>query len=704
MDHQAAGIRQRLAGLRARARLALGLRGAATLLLAGLGLCLLSFALDRTLRLTVEARAAVLLGMLGVIAWLVQGRLVRPLSVPLSDRELARVIEGLWPELDWRVLSAVEFSDPEWRPGAQVSTSLARLVVQDAERLVPSVELGRAVPGGPMFASAVRGAAFALAGLALVLAFPQGARTWAERNLLLSRSAAWPRDTRLTMVEPVLLTRAEGVAEVGTTLAVPRGAELTITVVAAGSVPSRVYLETEDQEGRSERIAFDALEVTESGRERVGRFRTSLLQLTESFSFRVVGGDDELGPVQVEVKRRPWIEAVEFQVTPPPYTGLPPRRFGLEAGSVTLPRGTQVQVAVRSSKPLREGRLIEQAIGADAAAVHTGQPSGPNGFACRFELGRTAVFAVELTDQDGLEPDQPTRFSLTAQPDAPPEVSLGLRGVGLNVTPQARLRWTVGARDDLGLGGGALRWRLARPSGEETAEEQGLSELAGQLRHESRGLLELEPKKLPLKSTVTLWGEASDKDPHGPNLGVSPSVQLRVVDDEALLNELLRRLHEQRQELERMVGEEERLAQGLSGADEATLERAPRTQRDVARAVLRAAEVVEQVVDELWTNQLLDEQAEAQLQNDVAAPLRRTEATTLAEARALAEQAQATQGEARPQVMARAGQAATRVGDELRTIVARMIRIEDLAELISLLKRTIRRQEDLLDKTRKNPR
>ena len=49
---------------------------------------------------------------------------------------------------------------------------------------------------------------------------------------------------------------------------------------------------------------------------------------------------------------------------------------------------------------------------------------------------------------------------------------------------------------------------------------------------------------------------------------------------------------------------------------------------------------------------------------------------------------------------ARAGGAAARAAQELRAIVARMIRIEDLAELIAMLKRTIRRQEELLDKTR----
>ena len=69
-------------------------------------------------------------------------------------------------------------------------------------------------------------------------------------------------------------------------------------------------------------------------------------------------------------------------------------------------------------------------------------------------------------------------------------------------------------------------------------------------------------------------------------------MQLRVVTPEQLLNELLRRMHEQRLELERMISQEEQLAQGLSGADLKTLERAPGAQRDVARTVLRASRVL----------------------------------------------------------------------------------------------------------------
>lgn len=697
---EAAEIRGRLAGVRTRARLALGLRGAATVLLAALALSLASFALDRTLRLTVEARALVLLLSGGTLLWLLRARLVHPLSVELSDRELARIVEGLTPALDWRLLSAVEFSEPTWRPEAHVSPALARLVVQDAERLSPGVAFERAVPGGPMLQSALRAAAFLGAGLLLAAAFPQGAATWARRNLLLSQSVSWPRDTRLTLLEPALLTREEGVAEVRTALAIPRGADLNLAVVASGTVPARVYLEVVGDDGREERLAFDALGTSEEQGLRVGRFRAALPQLTESFSFRVVGGDDELGPVRVDVKRRPWIEAVEFTVTPPAYTGQAARKFGLEAGNVTLPRGSRVEVAVRASKPLRRGRLVEQAVGADAAAVHTSLALGPRAFGAAFELERTAVFSLELEDEDGLEPDQPTRFSLAAQPDLPPEVVLRLRGVGLNITPLARLRWEIAARDDHGLAGGSLAWRLSVPGAPEADEELALPQLGGGPKRESRGLLELEARKLPAKAAVTVWAEAEDRDPRGPNAGAAASVQLRVVDEETLLNELLRRLHEQRQELERLIGEEERLAQGLSGADEATLERAPRTQRDVARNVLRSAEVVELVVDELWTNQLLDEQAQGQLLSEVAEPLRKLEAGSLAEGRGLAEAAQVAAAEARKDAMARAGDAAARTAGELRVIVARMIRIEDLAELVSLLKRTIRRQEDLLDKTR----
>ncbi len=688
-------VRRVLDQVRRRARVALGLRGAASLVLLVVAVSLLSFGLDRLLRLAWGSRAVILvlmLTMLGAVAW---SRLLRPLLAPLPDDELARLVEGRHPFLEWRLLSAVQFADPAWAPGPETSRSLAAAIVDDAERAAPGVEASRVVPGQPMAQASVRGGAVLLAGVLLVVSFQDAAATWARRNLLLSTTARWPQDTRLHLDVAALNTETRVVT-------LPHGSDLTISVSAEGVVPARVFVETwgdpeaaaaEGGASRDELLVLDGLGE--------GRFRAVLDEVTSGFSFVVRGGDAEEGPFRVRVIRRPWVEALTFRVTPPPHTGLPERTFGVEAGSLTLPVGTHVRLEARVTKPLVRASVEERQAGTDGAAVVRSSTITATGFTAELDLERTAAFEVDVLDQDQLGFAQPLRFSLVAQPDEAPSVQLALLGVGLNVTPQALLRARVGASDDHGVAAARLRLKVG-PAGERPPIERDttLAALAGQRSAEALAAADLGELGLEPRMAITLWAEATDADPRGPNVGTSPAVQLRVVTPEQLLGELLRRLHEQRLELERMILEEERLAQGLSGHDQATLERASRAHRDVGRAVLRAADVVEGVVAEMKSNRLLDAATWDRLTEDVADPLRALHGGLLQEARTSAEQAAAAAEGERASASVAAGLAAATVAQELKAIVARMGRIEELAELVAALKAVIQKQRDLLDKTR----
>jgi len=200
-----------------------------------------------------------------------------------------------------------------------------------------------------------------------------------------------------------------------------------------------------------------------------------------------------------------------------------------------------------------------------------------------------------------------------------------------------------------------------------------------------------------------VWAEVADNAPDAPQVGNSPTFQLRVVSSEELLNELLRRLHEQRLALERVVSEEERLALGLAGLDANVLERASRSHRDVSRVVVRCAEVVEGVVEEMISNQLLDDAAWERLRGGVAGALRRVDATTLKQARALAERcAETPAGPERAKLGIKAGERATDVALELGQILEKLGQVEDIAALIAQLKKIIREQEDELQNSRKD--
>jgi hypothetical protein len=332
--------------------------------------------------------------------------------------------------------------------------------------------------------------------------------------------------------------------------------------------------------------------------------------------------------------------------------------------------------------------------------IHTGTVvTDPPGFFATVDVERTGILDVEIFDTDTLSLERPTRFTLVAVPDQAPTVRLELFGIGLNVTPQATVRFAVAAEDDYGVVGRRLKF-IARLGGEEKPLEGERILADGPSLTAIKGVLELKDLKLEIKMSLTLWGEAVDGDPREANTGASPALQLRVVTPEALLNQLLRRLHEQRLELERMISQEEQLAQGLLGQDLKTLVRAAGAQRDVSRTVLRAADAVERVVAEMASNKLLDKGTRGRLREQVIEPLRALDIGPLTEAADLAEAALGATGPNQILAMGLAGEAAKAIATELRRIVDRMGRIEELAELVSLLKKVIREQRELLDKTK----
>ncbi len=451
--------------------------------------------------------------------------------------------------------------------------------------------------------------------------------------------------------------------------------------------------------------------------------------MTEPFAFTVAGGDAELGPYQVEVVERPWLEGLRLAVEPPAYTGLPARTFDLESTDVELPVGARVRALARVSAPLRRGWLEVEGAG-EPAAVHTGVlAEGGRALEVPLLLDRTQELRLRVEDEHGFGLDAPVRFTLRAVPDAPPAVSLALHGVGTNITRGARLRYAVEARDEYGLQGGALRLRITggeppaqagAPAGGGTAPgaeagepppprevEDALASLGGGGREAAAaGVRELEGLELPLRAAVTVWAEARDGNPSGAaasgpgQVGASAAVHLRVVPDEELINELLRRLQEVRLQLERLADEEDRLAAGLRGSERAAaIERAAPVQHDVSRSATRAGDTVEGVVDELETNQLLDAPAWERLRRQVVAPLRALPDAALARALTAAEAAAAD-----PAGAASAAEGAADVARELRAIAARIGQLEDLAALVAELKRLIREQHELLDRTRRAAR
>ena len=117
VENALAPVYRRIDDLRRTMRRRFLLDGLLVLAATALGLVVLSFAFDRLLDLPLGVRAVFNGAIVIIVLVTVYRRVIRPLSVPLTDEGLALAIEARRPDMRDRVISALQFArqieDPE---------------------------------------------------------------------------------------------------------------------------------------------------------------------------------------------------------------------------------------------------------------------------------------------------------------------------------------------------------------------------------------------------------------------------------------------------------------------------------------------------------------------------------------------------------------------------------------------------------------
>jgi hypothetical protein len=390
---------ERLVALRARTRLHLAIDGVASTSLAFVTICLVSFGVDRVFRLPQGQRAIMLAILVGACGTLVWRRLISRLRVALPLVELARAVEKRSPQLDWRLVSAVQFLENEDPRG---SFELARMVVDEAQVAAANIAFSDVLDTSAVGLRAFKGGVVLACGLALVLGFTQQARTWFQRCILLSSTIEWPKDTQLIITTQCgAVVNQVAVIENGLQViktirvAVPRGSDLAVIVSARGSIPTRAT------------VSFEFASSHIRGKRQLARlgdnrFRHVFEKVGEDCTFTVSGGDDEVGPIKVQVVRPPWIDSFQIEAEPPRYTRLPKKTYGPESGEIALPAGTMVTIKAHCAKKLKEAWADVRIAGAslEAPAERHEFPSRAMVEKCRADT-KGAIDHAEYADALG---------------------------------------------------------------------------------------------------------------------------------------------------------------------------------------------------------------------------------------------------------------------------------------------------------------
>ncbi|MBN2474133.1 MAG: hypothetical protein JXB62_05980 [Pirellulales bacterium] len=433
--------------LRARVRRLVTVHGASWVIATVLGLVLILGVSDYWIRIQDRGlRILCSLAVFGALAWSCYRFLYLPLTFRLRDIDLASRLQGRFPALGDRLISAIEFLRQAEDDPLAGSAAMRRAVIAQTTAESDRLDFGEMLDRRAPLRGVLVGVAVCLVAAILVVLDPLSSRIAVARLVNPFGNAAWPQKTHLQLRKVV--TR------------VARGQSFEVEVIDAqgAKLPRevRIIYRFEGPDG-------NVAEETELMQPADKAAKASRPNVVRRFSYRVAGGDDETMPwIAVDVVEPPQLAALVIRFVPPAYTGWLPEKASRHIRGLV---GTQVEISATASRPLKSAVLcLDNGQRIDAGPAGPQQQSVAAEFVLQEDM-RSWWF--ELRDQEDLAGGSDVRGEIRAVPDSPPTVAVEQPTAGLFVTARAVVPLRVVAKDDLAVRQVALVFSdAARPEAE----------------------------------------------------------------------------------------------------------------------------------------------------------------------------------------------------------------------------------------------
>ena len=468
-------------------------------------------------------------------------------------------------------------------------------------------------------------------------------------------------------------------------------------------------------------------------------FRYEFHDVADDMTLDVLGGDDRVEDLHLQIVDRPELVNMEVECVYPEYLGRPSRRIPV-TGGMRIPEGTKLSLDATSTKPLTQARISYSRV---PQVFALGDPTGQL-VQLRWEYGELKadeVVTIHVTDRDGVTCREPYRVSFSVIPDALPQVTVRLAGIGTAITPDAVIPLVGKVSDDYGLD----RIWCAYQVNDGPARERPLVEQPGGKQEEStfdafdtRGAdAPSGARAIELKPGQTLFLSLRATDRYdltdAPRVGASQQFALDVVTVAQLLALMERRELELRQRFESVVAKmtdtrnllgrvdfniTETASAEDSSADatatpESPAERALARRRlrvvgalqnvtQSAHEVLGLAEAFDDIHDQLQNNRVDNPDLMTRVSEHIAQPLHQLGEHSISQLESQLQLvnervADATAG---PPALADSRRMADQVLVEMQQVLDHMLELESYNEVVGLLRDIIDDQKTLNDRTK----
>jgi hypothetical protein len=345
---------------------------------------------------------------------------VAPLRRRISDVQIAQYIEERYPDLEDRLITAVEFGD-----GRGISPGMLDLLIKDAMEKTSRIDFS-------VFLNRKRLAVYGLVGavtfLALVALLNWGPPffQYGFDKLYVQWTSAAPRTLLLIEVMPGDVQIAKGVDQ-----------QIKAQLLGFDSADVKLYTQP---------LASTAWAPVRMEPDRFGSsFLYLLTEVQSSMHYYVEARDVRSKIYTIKVVEAPRVDKIDITYKFPAYTGMADQTVEGD-GDISALRGTRVTVNIHASLPVQTARLQFD----DQSTIALTQ-SGDESFSGALTLNRSGSYVVQFSDAGGKPYTASQEFEMEALPDAPPKVTITRPMRDLRATSVEEVFSEVKAEDDIGL-------------------------------------------------------------------------------------------------------------------------------------------------------------------------------------------------------------------------------------------------------------
>ena len=401
----------------------------------------------------------------GVISYLLYKYLVQPLRASLTLRDVALNVERNHPDLEDRLVSAIEFGNRE--SADPIETHMLQRLLEDTTEQVKGINFKATIDHSRTRKHVGIAALVVVGCVILSLLFPTEIHTSLLRVLV-----PWEK------TDPILTTKLA--VEPGNAR-ILRGKSLPVHVTVTGKSADKVVLTYRDI-GAQQRLTSDVNKDDQQPRTMIGMlqnpddkrgFAYEIFNIDADMEYYVVANEATSERYTVEVFEMPKVTEISVAYTYPDYTGLKPV-VQTGTGDIHAVVGTQAEIRLTTNKAIQTATFSRKTDVVSDLQVSTAQElsATPEPVSTQMTIfdGSTLTTTIDVVEDgsydiqllciDGFNNEIPIEYMIRAIPDAVPEVVIKEPGRDVKVTKLDEVEIIAEATDDYGVAELKLMYRI----------------------------------------------------------------------------------------------------------------------------------------------------------------------------------------------------------------------------------------------------